>query len=119
MSFLVFQFFLPGRGLVLFFLAAPRKLHHRVSSKSLPGTPYYHRTGSPAVSPGQTKLAQTKLVRTQSLSAARIFALRDRGLRSISSSDATTGFFVSKRKCLSFAPSRIPSLTILSSSESI
>src|SRR6202030_4058543 len=85
--------------------------------KSLPGTPYYHRTGRPAVSPGQTKLGQTKLIRTQTFSAARIFALRDRGLRSISSSDAITGFFVSKRKCLSFAPSRIASLTILSSSE--
>src|SRR6266852_4249220 len=107
MSFLVFQFFLPGRGLVLFFLAAPRKLHHRVSSKSLPGTPYYHRTGSPAVSPGQTKLVQTKFARTQTFSAARIFALRDRGLRSISSSDAITGFFVIKRKYLSFDRSRI------------
>ena len=32
---------------------------------------------------------------TQTLSAARIFALRDRGLRSISSSPAVTGFFVS------------------------
>ena len=31
------------------------------------------------------------------LSAARIFALRDRGLRSISSSLAVTGFFVSSR----------------------
>ena len=28
--------FLPGRGLVLFFLAAPRKLHHRVSSNLYP-----------------------------------------------------------------------------------
>src|SRR3981081_32932 len=117
MSFLMFQFFFPGPGLILSCLAAPGKLHHRVSLQSLPGTPYHHRTGSPAVSPGQTKLAQTELVRTQTLSAARILALRDRGLRSISSSDAITGFFVSKRKCLSFAPSRIASLTILSSSE--
>jgi hypothetical protein len=54
---------------------------------------------------------------TQTLSAARIFALRDRGFRSISSSDAITGFFVSRRKSMSFAPARIASLTILSSSE--
>src|SRR4029077_6795313 len=81
-------------------------------SKSLPGTPYHHRTGSPAVSPGQTKLRQTELVPTQTFSEARILSLRDRGLRSISSSDAITGFFVSNRKCLSFAPSRIASLTI-------
>src|SRR6266853_6993826 len=117
MSFRMFQFFFPDTALFCFYLAAPGKLHHRVSSKSLPGTPYHHRTGRPAVSPGQTKLEQTKLVRTQTLSAARILALRDRGLRSISSSDAITGFFVSKRKCLSFKPSRIASLTILSSSE--
>jgi len=32
---------------------------------------------------------------TQIFSAARIFALRERGLRSISSSPAVTGFFVS------------------------
>src|SRR6266851_3416125 len=117
MSFLVFQFFLPGRGLVLFFLAAPGKLHHRVSSKIFTrhALPSPHR--APGSFSGETKLGQTKFVRTQTFSAARILALRDRGLRSISSSDAITGFFVSKRKCLSFAPSRIASLTILSSSE--
>src|SRR5216684_1229172 len=80
MSFRMFQFFFPDTALFCFYLAAPGKLHHRVSSKSLPGTPYHHRTGRPAVSPGQTKLAQTKLVPTQTFSAARIFALRDRGL---------------------------------------
>src|ERR1700686_2685747 len=115
--FLMFQFFFPDAALFCFSWPLRENSTTESLSKSLPGTPYYHRTGSPAVSPGQTKLAQTKLVRTQTLSAARIFALRDRGLRSISSSDATTGFFVSKRKCLSLAPSRIASLTILSSSE--
>jgi hypothetical protein len=66
---------------------------------------------------GKPKLRKLNSEPTQTFSATRIFALRDRGLRSISSSDAITGFFVSKRKCLSFAPSRIASLTILSSSE--
>jgi hypothetical protein len=66
---------------------------------------------------GKLNLRKPNSQQTQTFSAARIFALRDRGLRSISSSDAITGFFVSKRKCLSFAPSRIASLTILSSSE--
>src|SRR5271157_5526530 len=50
-------------------------------------------------------------------SAARIFALRDRGLRSISSSVAVTGFFVSSRYQPCLAPSRSASLTIRSSSE--
>ena len=50
-------------------------------------------------------------------SAARSFALRDRGLRSISSSVAVTGFLVSSRYRPCFAPSRNASLTILSSSE--
>src|SRR5277367_5298200 len=57
------QFFLSGRGLVLFFLAAPKKLHHRVFLNSYPGTPYYHRTGCPAVSPGQTNLTKLILIK--------------------------------------------------------
>src|ERR1017187_295230 len=40
----LFPVFFSGRGLILFYLAAPAKLHHRVV-KSLPGTPYHHRTG--------------------------------------------------------------------------
>src|SRR5580693_444537 len=111
------QFFLSGHGLVLSFLAVPEKLHHRVFLNSYPGTPYYHRTGCPAVSPGQTKSDQTKFVTAQTFSAARIFALRDRGLRSISSSLAVSGFFVSSRYQPCFAPSRSASFTILSSSE--
>src|SRR5258708_15877819 len=107
------------RDPALVFIACPLPENSTTEcvQKSLPGTPYHHRTGRPAVSPGQTKVGQTKLVRTQTFSAARIFALRDRGLRSISSSDATSGFLVSKRNYLSFNPSPIPSLTILSSSE--
>src|ERR1700694_3895025 len=113
MSFRISQFFFPDPALFCFSWPLQENSTTECLQKSLPGTPYHHRTGRPAVSPGQTKLAQTKLARTQTLSAARILALRDRGLRSISSSDAITGFFVSKRKCLSFAPSRIASLTIL------
>src|SRR6266849_8298488 len=117
MSFRMFQFFFPNTALFCFFLAAPGQLHHRVSSKSLPGTPYHHRTGRPAVSPRQTKLGPTKLGPAQTFSAARILALRDRGLRSISSSPAVTGFLVSSRYQPCFAPSRSAFLTILSSSE--
>src|SRR6202140_5690251 len=61
--------FLPGCGLVLFFLGRSGKTPPQSFLKSLPGTPYYHRTGRPAVSPGQTEL-----IRTQTFSAARIFA---------------------------------------------
>ena len=84
--------------------------------------------GSLAVSPDKPKLfaasnscrqdagATLASCRCYILSAARIFALRDRGLRSISSSDAVSGFFVSTLKYLSFPP-RNASFTILSSSE--
>src|SRR5208282_4680967 len=69
--------------------------------------------------PGARQFLQgkLKLELTQTFSAARIFALRDRGLRSISSSLAVTGFLVSSRYQPCFAPSRSASLTILSSSE--
>ena len=53
----------------------------------------------------------------QTLSAARNFALRARGLRPISSSPGVTGFFVSNLYCHPFAPSRIASFTMRSSSE--
>ena len=86
-------------------------------AKSLPGTSYYHRTGSPAVSPGANPNSLRQECPRYTFSAARIFALRDRGFRSISSSPAVTGFFVSNRYQPCFAPSRIASLTILSSSE--
>jgi len=46
---------------------------------------------------GETPARQPARRRRYNLSAARSFALRDRGLRSISSSSAVTGFFVSKR----------------------
>ena len=111
MSFLMFQFFFAGPALFFFFVAAPGRLHPRVAacpfrtaapSKILPrhAMPLPHRTGTPAVSPGQTQnlepwLTCRQSVRAMILSAARIFALRDRGLRSISSSLAVTGFFVS------------------------
>src|ERR1700692_2838634 len=126
MSFRDSQFFFPVGGLVLFRLGRsgrtpPQSCDCPYRTTALlnffPGTPYYHRTGIPAVSPGQTQTLLTELLLTQILSAARIFALRDRGLLSTSSSDAVTGFLVSNRKCMSFAPSRIASFTILSSSE--
>ena len=105
-----FQFFFPGSALFCFFLAAPGKLHHRVSFKIISR----HAVLSPHRDPGSFSGTNS----THSiLSAARIFALRDRGLRSISPSDAITGFFVRIRKRMPFAPSRIASLTILSSSE--
>src|SRR5271166_3217703 len=50
-------------------------------------------------------------------SAARNFALRDRGLRSISSWSAVTGFLVSTRYTPLRAPSRKASFTMRSSSE--
>jgi hypothetical protein len=66
--------FFPGRGLVCSFsLAAPKKLHHSVFPNSYPGTPYYHRTGCPAVSPGQTQTDLTELVRTPNLSYSNFF----------------------------------------------
>src|ERR1700722_4763683 len=56
--------------------------------------------------------------RSQTLSAALNFALRARGLRSLSSSDAVAGFLVSTRKYLLFIPpSRKASFTMRSSSE--
>src|SRR5271157_1297544 len=55
--------------------------------------------------------------KTQVRSAARNLALRDRGLRSISSSSAVTGFLVSTRYTPSRAPSRNASFTMRSSSE--
>src|ERR1700681_3187498 len=113
MSFFYVPVFLPGHGLVLFILGRSGKLHHRVSLKIFTR----HALPSPHREPGSFSGANSKPLPTQTFSAARILALRDRGLRIISSSDAITGFFVSKRKCLSFAPSRIASLTILSSSE--
>src|SRR5208282_3637406 len=116
MSFRIFQFLLRTRPYFIFSwplrensTTELRPLHTERPPfpNSLPGAPYHRRTGSPAVSPGQT----------QTFSAARIFALRDRGLRSISSSPAVTGFLVSSRYQPCFAPSRSASLTILSSSE--
>jgi hypothetical protein len=65
---------------------------------------------------GKPNLTKLNLLR-YNRSAARIFALRDLGLRSISSSLAVAGFFVSNRYQPCFAPSRNASLTILSSSE--
>lgn len=143
----MFQFSSRTAALFYFFLAAPGKLHHRVAVDRVEQPPYQilHPARLTITAPGsrsprhalfrrdgvararqflrgktkllltQNPLTQTPL--TQTLSAARIFALRDRGLLSISPSDAVTGFFVSNRKYLSFAPSRIASLTILSSSE--
>ena len=55
--------------------------------------------------------------KNQTRSAARSFALRDRGLRSISSSSAVTGFLVSTLYVPSCAPSRNASFTMRSSSE--
>jgi hypothetical protein len=53
----MFQLFFSGRGLVLFFLGrSENDSTTEFLSKSLPGTPYDHRTGSPAVSPRQLKL---------------------------------------------------------------
>jgi len=46
-------------------------------------------------SPAETGVGMT--IHTQTLSAARNFALRDRGLRSISPSPGVTGFFTSNR----------------------
>jgi hypothetical protein len=53
--------FFSGHGLVFIFLGRsgetpPQSVSKKAYLNSLPGTPYYHRTGSPAVSPGQTKL---------------------------------------------------------------
>src|SRR5208282_312129 len=116
MSFRIIQFSSPDAALFCFSwplrensTTELRPLHTERPRfpNSLPGAPYHHRTGGPAVSPGQT----------QTFSAARILALRDRGLRSISSPLAVTGFLVSSRYQPCFAPSRSASLTILSSSE--
>src|SRR5208282_930140 len=121
MSLRIFQFFFPDAALFCFSwplrensTTELRPVHTEWPRfpNSLPGAPYHHRTGSPAVSPDKLKLKPT-----QTLSAARILALRDRGLRSISSSLAVTGFLVSSRYQPCFAPSRSASLTILSSSE--
>src|ERR1700677_423012 len=130
MSFQVFSVFFAGLGLVLFFLAAPAKLHHRVAVAHSGQPPYEFLPRHALRSPhrdarqffrGKLNLCKLKILparrRRYILSAARIFALRDRGFRSISSSDAVTGFFVSNRKFMSFAPARIASFTIRSSSE--
>src|SRR5216684_6642512 len=67
----------------------------------------------PLLSPARLKAVPSR----QTLSAARNFALRARGLRSISSSPGVTGLFVSNLYCPRFAPSRIVSFTMRSSSE--
>ena len=120
----MFQFFFPDAALVLFFLAAPGKLHHRVSCKifnparhtaTAPGARQFLRANLKVFAAVRRRFAKKCLRYT--FSAARILALRDRGFRSISSSLAVSGFFVNSRHQPCFAPSRSASLTILSSSE--
>src|SRR5271163_5031287 len=60
MSFRRFQFFFPDTALFCFFLAAPENSTTECFQNSLPGTPYHHRTGSPAVSPDEPKLELLK-----------------------------------------------------------
>ena len=134
MSFIKFQFFFPDAA--LFYFSWPLRENSTTELRLL--VPIYFRTTalpkpctrhallSPHREPGSFSGINSISFRTASpsprcrcynRSAARIFALRDRGLLSISTSDAVTGFLVSNRKCMSFAPSRIASFTILSSSE--
>src|SRR5882757_11380641 len=82
----------------LFYFSWP--LRSNSTTESLPGTPYSHRTGESGGFSGQTQTflplqtlagkmpAHLPHRRRYIRSAARIFALRERGLRSISSSDA-------------------------------
>ena len=93
--------------------------------KSLPGTPYHHRTGSPAVSPDKPKL-DFRRVPAHSL-CGEMPALRPFGrahLRAARPRIAINLFFPGRHRLFRqqpvqpcFAPSRIASLTILSSSE--
>jgi hypothetical protein len=90
------QFSSPDPALFHFFLAAPKKFHHSVAASSygtaaIPKLFTRHALPSPHRGPGSFSGL------TQTLSAARILALRDRGLRSISSPPAVTGFLVSSR----------------------
>ena len=130
MSFIKFQFFFPDAA--LFYFSWPLR-ENSTTELRLPvpnnrPTKFFprHALLSPHRDPGSFSGINSISFRTASpsprcrcynRSAARIFALRDRGLLSISTSDAVTGFLVSNRKCMSFAPSRIASFTILSSSE--
>ena len=109
--------FFPGPGLVLFFLGRSEKTPPQscglfIRNGRLPKLFTRHALPSPHRGPGSFSG-----LNFTTLSAARILALRDRGLRSISSSPAVTGFLVSSRYQPRFAPSRSASLTILSSSE--
>jgi hypothetical protein len=92
----------PDAALLCFFLAAPGKLHHRVC---LPES-FLYPARLTITAPGARQFLRANPksfagdASAYILSAARILALRDRGFRSISSSDAVTGFFVSTRKSI-------------------
>src|ERR1035437_3245594 len=120
LSFRIFQFSSPDSDLFSFFLAAPEKFHHRVAASScgtaaIPKLFTRHALPSPHRAPGsfseptQTLSAARRVphsfahlrmsgaFRRHTFLTARILALRDRGLRSISPPPAVTGFLVSSR----------------------
>src|SRR5258706_228284 len=109
----------PDSALFYFFVAAPEILRHRIFTRHALQSP--HRESGSFSGQTQTFFAAVggrgQECPRYIFSAARIFSLRDRGLRSISSSDAVCGFFVSKRKYLFFIPSRKASFTMRSSNE--
>ena len=101
MSLRVFHFFFPGPGLVFisFWPLRRNSTTECVLQNLYPARLTITAPGARQFLRGKlnlTKLISIKLnLLRYNRSVARIFALRDRGLRSISSSLAVSGFFVS------------------------
>ena len=95
--------FVPGLGLVLFRLGRSGKTPpQNCGCRTRPSSQILYPARLTITAPGARQFLRSNsnsLPQTPryTLSAARILALRDRGLRSISSSLAVTGFFVSSR----------------------